>query len=292
MQENINFYCLGAAHRDIKARALVKPKNGESVPVQTSTCLGGVACNIAVNLASLGSRVFLGSIVGDDIFGQNIIKNLIINNINIQDIIISKNNPTAYYYALIDHNGELFIALSDMNIYQELKLENIILLINKNMHITDWIIDANLSPEVISYICRTIKNKRLWGIGVSVYKNAVLSQGFPYWHALILNQEELFALSNKHELKEAMNSIKKLGCAHVIITAGASGVYYYNGDDFYHSLPVVSYVTDVTGAGDAFSAGVIYSLAHQKNIKEALDMGLVLANQALRSSKSSLEKSR
>lgn len=289
MRDNISFYCLGAAHNDIKAHALTKPFMGDSVPVKITNCVGGVACNIAVNLAYCGALVALLSIVGRDTEGQALIKNLELNNIDTRDILYSQGLPTAKYYALLTPQGELFVAGADMKIYEELSAKLVAPLIFQRSHMSDWIIDANISGQTINFISKNIKkNQRLWGVGVSTIKTKILAHGFPNFYGLILNQEELFALTGINNLQQAITALKSQGCSYIIITAGALGVYYCDEKDIGFRESFSTEIVDVTGAGDAFSAGVIYSLAFGNNLDHALEMGLDLAAKALNSSNSCL----
>jgi pseudouridine kinase len=289
MPDNLSFYCLGAAHTDIKAHALTNPKLGDSVPVMSRKCLGGVACNLAVNLAHCGAKVALASLVGEDPEGHALIRTLALNNIDTKDILFSKLSPTAKYYALLTPEGELFVAMADMSIYDELSPELISSLIYKRSSISDWVIDANISGQTIKLISNNIKShQRLWGIGVSAHKIKVLASGFPNFYGLILNLEELFALTNTSDLKEAMRVLRREKCSRIVVTAGALGVYYCDGKNIGHQKSSSTKIIDVTGAGDAFSAGVIYGLAKGHDFEEAIDLGFKLATKIIRSTDSSL----
>lgn len=289
MKDNISFYCLGAVHTDIKAHSLIRPSKGESVPVKITTCPGGVACNIAVNLAHCGGQVALASLVGCDQEGHALIEALRLKNINTQNILISKLYPTAKYYALLTPEGELFVAMADMNIYEELKPELINPLIAECSHISDWIIDANILGPTIKIVAQNIKkHQRLWGVGVSAHKTKNLRQGFGAYHGLIINQEELRALTGIAGELEAIQALKAQGCFYVVVTLGALGVYYADDKNIRFQEPRRAQVLDVTGAGDAFSAGVIFSLAHGQDFEEALEKGFSLAAKAMNSRNSCL----
>jgi len=289
MKDNISFYCLGAAHNDIKARALTRPLMGDSVPVEISHCLGGVACNIAVNLAYCGARVALLSCVGKDSAGHNLIKSLELNNIDTRDILLSPFSPTAKYYAFLTPEGELFVAGADMKIYEEISIELVSPLISQRSHMSDWIIDANISGPTIKLVAQNIKShQRLWGIGVSTHKTAALAQGFPHYYGLILNQDELLALTKIPDAQQALRVLRAQGCSYIIVTAGALGVFYCDEENIGFRECCAREIIDATGAGDAFSAGVIYSLAAGENLEQALEKGFSLAALALNSPNSCL----
>lgn len=270
----IDFYCLGATHLDIKARAQIKPELGDSIPVSTSKCFGGVATNIAANLSKMGAKVALCSIIGRDHEGLQIKDALIKAGIDIKDIIYSSNNNTASYHALLYENGELFIAASDMKIYDELTPSLIEPCLREREAVAHWIIDSNFSEESIGAIVRlSSRNQHLWGVGVSVCKAKNLRAGFPYWDGLFLNKKELEALSEKRGIEEGIRAIHKEKCPMVIVSAGKEGIFCSQGYKIEHFPSSIRSIKDVTGAGDALCAGILYGLFMSESLEEAIERG-------------------
>jgi pseudouridine kinase len=82
---------------------------------------------------------------------------------------------------------------------------------------------------------------------------------------LILNRGELEtrtgrALPTEADVQAACHELQADGVQDMIVTCGASGVYHTMGEAL-HWLPAHdARVIDVTGAGDAFSAAVCWSL--------------------------------
>ena len=60
----------GGANLDITASSKLQVKPGDSTPGRISTTAGGVARNVAENLARLGYTSCLISAAGDDLHGQ------------------------------------------------------------------------------------------------------------------------------------------------------------------------------------------------------------------------------
>lgn len=263
MSDSVNFYCLGAVHTDVKAYAQINPAIGESIPVRSTRCIGGVACNVAVNLAKCGARVAIASLVGNDQEGKLLVEALKSRGIDTDDIEFSNSWPTARYYAMLTPQGELFIAMADMSIYHELKPDLVINNLHSRELATDWIVDANVPGDTIEALARHVKNKdRLWGIGVSVHKTKIFCRGFPYWYGLILNRQELIALSGHADLAAGINALKDQGCKRIVVTSGSQGVHYFDGDEIIHKRSKPVHIVDVTGAGDALCAGLVLSLIH------------------------------
>src|SRR4051794_37969875 len=115
--------CVGGATIDIKARTLEPAVLRSSNPVKSMTTWGGVARNIAENLARLEFPVSLISRVGNDVEGDSIVNRLNLFQIDSSGVSRSARFPTAKYTALLEPDGEMIVAMADMGIYDELTPE-------------------------------------------------------------------------------------------------------------------------------------------------------------------------
>lgn len=81
---------------------------------------------------------------------------------------------------------------------------------------------------------------------------------------------------------EACRMLRQLGIRNVVLTRGAAGILYAGEGNVEGRLesPVVE-VVDVTGAGDAFAAGVIGSLHLGSGLEDACRRGLTFAKATL-----------
>ncbi len=87
--------------------------------------------------------------------------------------------------------------------------------------------------------------------------------------------EHLTDLSRGTDKKRLLRALLALGPQTVIMTDGAHGAYGAEGTSLF-SCPAFSAVQkEATGAGDAFSAGVLGALLLQKSIPDALAWGAV-----------------
>jgi bifunctional ADP-heptose synthase (sugar kinase/adenylyltransferase) len=74
---------------------------------------------------------------------------------------------------------------------------------------------------------------------------------------MICNQKEMVDSLAAANVRAARSIVKAL---HVIVTQGAGGVTSIHDGDPIHRLPIATEVLDVTGAGDAFTAGLLRKL--------------------------------
>ena len=79
--------------------------------------------------------------------------------------------------------------------------------------------------------------------------------------AIKVNADEIREVSARSGLIASAEWVRECGVDHVVVTNGSAGAIYLGSEGAFHvSSPVVQRVNTV-GAGDAFSAGLLYGLA-------------------------------
>ncbi len=146
---------LGAASLDTKGRASQPIQTGTSTPGAIRISAGGVARNIAENLARLGEQVILLSAVGDDSSGRRILSQAAETGIDVSHVVVDARHRTAAYLAVLDETGNMATSIDDMAISQEV-LTPQLLYRHRNLFRNARMIalDANLSPAALQH--------RLW----------------------------------------------------------------------------------------------------------------------------------
>lgn len=280
---------IGAAHIDRKAMALTQVQLKTSIPVHMTQSYGGVAHNVAENLARLGQRVSLLSIVGHDGEGERLREHFHALNINDRMLITSSQNKTATYTALLDETGEMFIALADMAIYEELTPAFFQGLGHTLSEHSYWFVDTNIPEDSLKYLCKLKQNYRhvqLFVDPVSVPKAKRLKKTLNGIDFIFPNRDELEILAEQsiatHEdIVAASKSLLALGVGNVIATMGPEGVYVVNAKGAKHYAAYQVEVVDVTGAGDALVAGFMYGYHQTHDIDNAIQYGLACATLSL-----------
>ncbi len=109
--------CIGGAAVDRKYRALDPLRPGTSNPVTSERSFGGVARNVAENIARLGAHASLVTILGDDENGQAVLEHLKRLHMETRHVTISGEHATAEYVAVLQPDGELAVGLANMAIF-------------------------------------------------------------------------------------------------------------------------------------------------------------------------------
>ncbi|AZU60545.1 carbohydrate kinase family protein [Neobacillus mesonae] len=291
LDETNPIICIGGANVDRKYYAKYELTNETSNPVNSSSSVGGVARNIAENLGRLGEEVVLISASGQDSAWEEIY-NLSSPFMKLEHVTQFENSSTGSYTAILDKNGDLSLALADMDVYENITSELMLKKSNILKSAKCIVIDLNCPSETIDYICSfTSKyNIPLVIIPVSSPKMNRLPKTLSAATWLIVNKDETetfmdIKISNEKDWEDSVKKWLDLGVKNVIVTNGSNGVMagVENGGIQYFPAIDTPMVADVTGAGDSFCSGVIYSWLQKKETDYIIKSGLVNSHKTIMS---------
>ena len=272
-------FCIGGANVDYK---LILEDNvifETSNPAKRITSYGGVARNIAENLSRLDEDVVLMSKVGNDIEGANLIKDVSpLMHIYVVDRDFTYNTGT--YIAVLDKSRNLLLGLADMKICDSMNGDWIQSHQDQIKKADIIVCDTNVQKSAIEKL-QDITDKKIVIIGVSVAKTNNIPQKLKNVYLAILNKDEATAYADcdKFDLKTVCQNLKKKGVKRCIITMGKDGCACYDNtlSPVILSTEMVTDVVDVTGAGDSFSAGVVYALSKNTSLETTCKYGMKMA---------------
>jgi pseudouridine kinase len=172
------------------------------------------------------------------------------------------------YTAVLDVDGQMAVALADMALYDRITPAFLGLRQQQRASASLIVADLNLTIEAIQTLQRDAAQDGvdLVIVAVSEPKMNRLPAELQGVRLLILNEGELAArlgreLKDEGELAGACRELQAQGARDIIVTLGARGVLFTNAlGGVEHLEAPRAEVVDVTGAGDAFSAGVVLSL--------------------------------
>lgn len=92
------------------------------------------------------------------------------------------------------------------------------------------------------------------------------------------NSEEACALTGLNNVSLAANKLASLG-TDIIVTQGKDGAYVHSRNNQRYDLPAPNVcVKDTTGAGDTFTAGLIWALSAELNLEDAATIAIYVAS--------------
>jgi pseudouridine kinase len=289
LNESQQIICIGGANVDRKFHVKAKAQFGTSNPIQSAQGVGGVARNIAENLGRLGMEVTLLTTSGNDSDWSYIAEASSLY-MDLDRVSQIPGMSTGSYSAVLDTDGELIIALADMEVYEEITpdyLRKYDVLMSRAKCI---IADLNCPKEALQFICHFAKNHQLpiVLIPVSSPKMNRLPDDLEGVTWLITNRDESemyfnCKINTEDEWRKTLESWLSLGIANVIITNGKKGAMIGNKEEGIFHIPSVETkdIVDVTGAGDAFSSAVIFSWLEGKPLLDIAKAGTINASKTV-----------
>jgi len=261
---------VGGANVDVKARTLAAAVPGTSNPGVTTQAPGGVARNIAENLARLGVQTGLIAAVGRDAPGELLLRETEGAGVDLRSVL-RLDSPTGSYTAVLDDRGELLIAVAAMEATDALTPA---VLDDRRSVLRGaaWVVaDGNLSADTLTHLLTlcTRLGVPLVFEPVSVPKAARLLPALEAGlapHTVTPNLAELAALLGRDvadtpaAIREAAGELHARGVQTVWVRRGQSGSLLSSGEGVTELPALPAQVTDVTGAGDAMLAAYLAAL--------------------------------
>jgi pseudouridine kinase len=281
--------CIGAANLDRKLRSLATLTMGTSNPARQDESFGGVARNIAENLARLGVPVSLTTAVGDDSAGSALLAHAERAGIDTRGTLRLPSTCSGTYTAVLDDHGEMMVALADMALFDLITPEMLASRQPRRALPALTVADLNLPQATLAALLADAVRDAvpLVMVAVSRPKMARLPQDLRGLRLLILNQGELEtrvgkALRTDAELAAACATVQAQGAQDLIVTRGSAGAVFTHAGGIAHLPAPQARVVDVTGAGDAFAAAVCWSLFQgSEDLELACRHGLKLSAMTL-----------
>jgi pseudouridine kinase len=282
---------IGAAGMDMIGTIQENPRTEGSNPASIRVSYGGVARNVAENLAHLGQPVRLISAVGSDAMGQNLLAHTAACGVDVSACLQLNNSATASYLAVIQSEVGPVMALDDMRVLGAVTpaylRQNAALFADAAM----VFIDANLQPAVLKTVFSMARRA-----GVPVCADTTSTQ---LATRLVPHLEEIYLLTaNGYEASvinpdtpeitgrfTALQAVRQLvnrGAEIAVIPLAHFGVCYATSETSGHVPAVRTRVVDPTGAGDALTATVIFGLVNGISIDESLRLGVTAASLILK----------
>ena len=278
---------VGGVNIDIGGRSFDTLVQADSNPGAITTSLGGVGRNIAHNLALLGADVRMLTAYGDDIHGQRIASSCAELGIDASHALKVSGVPTSTYLYIADPDGEMAIALSDMEVCRRITPAylsgNQTVLQNAQVIVAD----ANIPAESLIYLAEN-HTSPLFCDPVSTTKAEKLLPILHKIHTLKPNRLEAELLSGvpireKQDVEKAAKTLLEKGVRRVFISMGADGVYAASHEDQFWLPNLPGNMVNTTGCGDAFMAALVWAYLGGLDLRQTALAGLAAASIAMES---------
>jgi 2-dehydro-3-deoxygluconokinase len=260
-----------------------------------SKSFGGAETNTAIGLARLGSSVAWISRLGDDGFGDEIIRTLRGAGVDVSLVRRSPGAPTGlmlkefthpsrprvHYYRLGSAASELSPDdLSDA-VFDRARIvylsgitpalgegpraafrRALDLCREKDIRVS---FDPNFRPK-------------LWSLKEAVGE---FEKALSFVDDLLLGEREAMLISGAHDLEGAFDYFNHFGVSSVVVRREARGAWAATKDDRFEVPGIDVDVVDPIGAGDAFNAGYLYASGNGDHLEDAIAVGNWVASRVV-----------
>ena len=277
----------GGVNIDIGARSFAPLRAKDSNPGKVELSLGGVGRNIAHNMRLLGVPTYLLTAVGGDSRASQVELSCRDLGIDLSHALHVPDGRTSTYVFVGDSDGDMAIAVSDMEICKKLTPDYFASQLDLLNGATAVVVDANLPRESIAYLTEhctapvfidpvsTVKAEKLHGLLGRV-------------HTLKPNRIEAELLSgvkitDDASLHKAAEALLAQGLQRVFISLGGDGVLAAQKDEM-QLVPICkAEMRNATGAGDAMMAALVWSFLSGQSLTKSAASGTAAAAIAVES---------
>ena len=242
------------------------------VHVKHELFVPGGAGNVAANVATLGGHAVLVGVIGKDLLGNELMRELRDYKINTEGLVQLSYKPTTQKTRVIARGQQIVrFDKESKNYIGNAVHTKLLKFIEKHIAELDGVVisdyDKGLFTEDFAKKLVSLSNK---------YKKPIIADVKPTNARFVKkvtlltpNYKEAVEISGSTEVKVAGRIIQKKCKCNVLITQGEGGMTLFHGTRTKHLPTVAQEVYDVIGAGDTVASTMILSLASGANLQEA-----------------------
>ncbi|MCX6053365.1 MAG: carbohydrate kinase family protein [Chloroflexi bacterium] len=249
-------------------------KGGDGCSTRSVVQSGGSAANTAIALAHLGTTPRLLTHCGDDLWARELLPTLEKEGVWIDRIVKEELSSTGLTFLAVTPDGErtMFTHRGANSHLKQQEITPELFAGVQMLHLSGY---ALLADPQSTAVLKAIRIAREKGIGVSLdigvepaYKKKELLLGIlPDLTLLVLGEGEALALTGAPETPGAIGFLLDHGVQVIGLKRGAAGCLLATKTARVHSPGFPVNVVDTTGAGDAFSAGMIFGYSQDWDLE-------------------------
>ncbi|MFX0040035.1 MAG: ribokinase [Candidatus Heimdallarchaeota archaeon] len=285
---------IGSSNMDLNIYIKRFPNRGETVTDGIfKQFFGGKGANQAVaSIRSGASTIFIVKI-GNDLFGDQMVSQLMGEGINMDFIIRDPENPSGVAFILIDENGENMISVAP-GANSKLNFEDINnrkeILKNAKVIVVQMEIPIDTIKKIFAIASKgkaikILNPAPLKSIPIDVFKNVdiiIPNEGELYKLHSLLGLKNITSVG-KQKIMQTVRDISSLGVKCIITTLGKKGclVYLSKENEFFEIQSPIVKAVDTVGAGDCFIGVLAAMLNRGEKILTAVKFATIAASIAV-----------
>lgn len=241
--------------------------------------MGGSCSIFACQTAKLGLNTVVVGKVGDDMFGDIILKTLADAGVSMEYVKKDKSLKTGISVALAKENDRAILTYSGtVDAVKGADIGDELLKSVRHLHIGSYFLMKSIQPHYPGII-RKVKE---YGATVSLDTNWDPDEKWdsgiwgilPYVDIIFPNENEAMAITGESTADKAIERLKEI-VPVVVVKKGKAGATTYAGGRILNVPAVDVEKIDAVGAGDSFDAGFVYGMLQGMGIGEATKIGCI-----------------
>jgi len=263
-----NIIVIGSCSIDLVLETEKLPSANETVlSYNSDSYFGGKGANQAVGTARLGANVYFIGCVGMDPLGQQIMRNLVSENVNVGFVYETDKESTGTAYVTTLGGDAAIVVVTAANQY--LTREHVESA-DKYFHSADLVLVQLEAPmDVVEY---AVKKAKRFGKKIGLYA----SPGAKLSDYVLENVDFIIAKSNELHIifgKDQREEVLKKYFNKVFLRDDTNSTVYFDGTEMKYFRNDGDKTVHKMGMGDAFTSGFAVALCHKNSIEECVKFG-------------------
>ena len=257
-------FIVGSINTDLVINAPYMPQQGETLQGSDFiTARGGKGANQAVAAARLGGNVVMCGCIGNDAFGEEAIRFLQKDGIDVSHIRRIENASTGTaVIVVIDGNNRIILDRGANACLMEKDIDETL----ETARVGDIYLTQLENPiEIIGYGLKKAKEKGMYVVLNPAPANKEIEPYLGYCDLITPNESELELLGGREKLLEKVETL--------LVTLGGEGFEITTKVDTQKYSCMKVKVVDTTAAGDTLCGGLVVKMAEGRLLAEAAKFG-------------------
>lgn len=270
-----NLFVLGSLNMDLSIETDVFPSNGQTVTgANFITNPGGKGANQAVASAKSETETLMIGAVGQDVFGDQLLKSLKSSGVNCEAIRKSTKKNTGV--AMITRYEQDNRIILEPGANHTVKTYDVIETLEKKANKDDiFLTQFENDFHVVLESLEVAKAMNLFTVLNPAPARLIPEGVYSFIDLLIVNQSESELLSGMYpdteeDCKAVIDYFDQLEVGATLVTLGKQGSVYGSKQEFIYIPSYEVEAIDSTGAGDAYIGALLSSFSREDSIKESM----------------------
>ncbi|MGL6127451.1 ribokinase [Chryseobacterium artocarpi] len=259
---------VGSSSIDLVLETEKLPLPNETVlAVNSDSYFGGKGANQAVGTARLGASVYFVGCVGMDPLGQQIMRNLVGENVNVGFVHETDKESTGTAYVTTCEGNAAIVVVPAANKYLS---KSHIDEADRYFHTADLVlVQLEVSMEVVEY---TVKKAKKYGKKVGLYASPAMrvsEEIIENVDFIVAKSSELYIIFGEEQREEVLRKYLN----KVFVRDDANSTIYFDGTEMKYYRNNNEKAVYKMGMGDAFTSGFAIALCHGNSVEECVKFG-------------------